>query len=660
MKPRRRRTLFGVLLTLLFTSVQSARVIRAQALPADTPRITTEGATFIAPAGWSIEVRGPATILTPPEADSHIALIDVRAADADAAVAAAWAAYRPDPKWPLKVVTPLADVDGWQNRRTYNYETSPNERRDVSVTTRQHGDVWTVSIYDMSQPTGEKRLAQVALIMGRLLPKGYHRETFAGKHAHPLDESRIAKLADFIERGRDQLGVPGIAMGLVQDGKVVFAGGFGVRELGKPEKVDGDTLFMIASNTKAMTTLLLAKLVEESKLTWDTPVTRVLPSFKLGNAETTRQVLISHLICACTGLPRQDFEWLLEFKNATPESALGVLGTIQPTSKFGEMFQYSNGLAAAGGFVGGHAAYPQLELGEAYDKAMSERVFGPLGMTATTFDFKRALAANHAAPHSQDIDDKPAAAIMEVNYAIVPVRPAGGAWSNVHDVLRYVSMELARGVLPDGKRYISEQPLLTRRAAQVPIGKDETYGMGLQVDSTWGIPVVHHGGSMIGYKTDMIFLPDHNVGAVILTNSDTGSLMLGSFRRKLLEVLFDGEPQADARLQAAARSMHAQIAAERPKLTVPADVTAARALARHYHNAALGDIDVTTGSEADSWFDFGEWKSKVASRKNPDGTMSFVTISPGMDGLEFVVSASGAPPTLIFRDAQHEYVFTPR
>ncbi len=656
----RRPILFGILLMALLTSASGVHALRAQALPADTPQTTTQGATFIAPAGWSIVVRGPATILTPPEGDSHIALIDVRAADADAAVAAAWAAYRTDGKWPLKVVTPLADQDGWRNRRTYNYETSPNERRDVSATTRQHGDIWTVSIYDMSQPTGEKRLAQIALIMGRLLPQGYHRETFAGKRAQRLDESRIASLAEFIERGRDQLGVPGVAMGLVQEGKVVFAGGFGVRELGKPDKVDGDTLFMIASNTKAMTTLLLAKLVEEGKLTWDTPVTRVLPSFKLGNAETTRQVLIRHLICACTGLPRQDFEWLMEFKDATPESALAVLGTIQPTSKFGEMFQYSNGLAAAGGFVGGHAAYPQLELGAAYDSAISDRVFGPLGMTATTFDFKRALAANHAAPHSQDIDDKPAAASMDVNYAIVPVRPAGGAWSNVRDVLRYVSMELARGVLPDGTRYISEQPLLMRRAPQVPIGKDETYGMGLQVDSTWGIPVVHHGGSMIGYKTDMIFLPDHNVGAVILTNSDTGSLMLGSFRRKLLEVLFDGEAQADARLQAAARSMHAQIAAERPKLTVPADAAAARTLAPHYHNAALGVIDVTVGTNADSWFDFGEWKSAVASRKNQDGTTSFVTTSPGMDGLEFVVGASGIPPTLTFRDAQHEYVFTSR
>jgi CubicO group peptidase (beta-lactamase class C family) len=655
------RSIFRIaLVTLLLASAPAARLARAQALPADTPQTTTEGATFIAPAGWSVVVRGPATILAAPEGDSHIALVDVRAANADAAVAAAWAAYRPDMKWPLKVVTPLADQDGWQNRRTYSYETSPNERRDVSVTARQRGDVWTVSIYDMSQPTGEKRLAQVALIFSRLLPKGYQRETFAGKHAHALDESRIAKLGDFIERGREQLGVPGVAWGLVQDGKVVFAGGFGVRELGKPEKVDADTLFMIASNTKAMTTLLLAKLVDEGKLGWDTPVTRVLPSFKLGNAETTRQVLIRHLICACTGLPRQDFEWLLEFKDATPESALAVLGTIQPTSKFGEMFQYSNGLAAAGGYVGGHAAYPDLELGAAYDKAINDRVFGPLAMTSTTFDMKRALAANHAAPHSQDIDDKPDIAIMDVNYAIVPVRPAGGAWSNVRDVLRYLSMELARGVLPDGKKYISEQPLLIRRAPQVPIGKDETYGMGLQVDSTWGIPVVHHGGSMIGYKTDMIFLPDHGVGAVILTNSDTGSLMLGSFRRKLLEVLFDGEPQADARLTASAKSMHAQIAAERPKLTVPPDASSARGLAARYHNDALGDIAVTVETDADTWFDFGEWKSKVASRKNEDGTMSFVTITPGMDGLEFVVGGSGTARTLMFRDAQHEYLFKGR
>jgi CubicO group peptidase (beta-lactamase class C family) len=653
------------MLALAAAAVASTARARAQALAADTPQTTTMGATFIAPAGWTVAVRGAATILEAPEHDSHIALVDVpKAADADAAVAAAWAAYRPDAKWPLKVSTPMADNDGWENQRSYSYETSPNERRDVSARASRHGDSWIVVIVDMSQPTEEKRLAQVVLVFSALFPKGYHRESFAGRTAHALDDTRIARLSTFIDHARDVLGVPGVALGLVQNGKVVFAGGFGVRELGKPDKVDADTLFMIASNTKAMTTLLLAKLVDEGKLGWDTPVTKLLPSFKLGDEATTRQVLVRHLICACTGLPRQDFEWLMEFKNATPESALAVLGTIQPTSGFGEMFQYSNGLAAAAGYVAGHVAFPELELGAAYDQAMARMVFGPLGMSSTTFDFALALKADHASPHSLDIDDKPSAAVMDVNYAIVPMRPAGGAWSTVRDVMRYVTMELARGMLPDGSRYIGEAPLLIRRERQVPIGKDETYGMGLEVNSRWSIPVVHHGGSMIGYKTDMMFLPDQNVGAVILTNSDSGQLLLGPFQRKLLEVLFDGESRADAQLDAASKSMHAQIAAERPKLTVPAAGDAARALAPHYHNASLGDIDVTREAGSDpavvTSFDFGEWKSLVASRKNVDGTISFVTITPGMDGLEFVVGHDAAGPTLMFRDAQHEYVFTSR
>src|SRR4029453_5009002 len=134
----------------------------------------------------------------------------------------------------------------------------------------------------------------------------------------------------------------------------------------------------------------LAKLVDEGKLSWETPVTRLLPSFKLGSADTTSRVLVKHLICACTGLPRQDYEWLFQYEGVTPEGALKTLATMQPTSKFGEMFQYSNSLAAAAGFLGGHVAFPQLELGAAYDEAMSTRVFRPLGMTSTTFDFKQA------------------------------------------------------------------------------------------------------------------------------------------------------------------------------------------------------------------------------------------------------------------------------
>src|SRR5204863_251310 len=160
-------------------------------------------------------------------------------------------------------------------RRVYDYQTSPNEKRDVTASTRFAGTGWTVVIADMSQAVEEKRLGQLALVFDRLLPKGYARETFAGKKAHALDAARLAELATF--------------------------------------------------------------------------------------------------------------------------------GTMQPTSKFGEMFQYSNPMAAAAGFIAGHVLYPDLELGAAYDRAMQSNVFDPLGMTSTTFDFKRALAGDHAMPHAPDV-----------------------------------------------------------------------------------------------------------------------------------------------------------------------------------------------------------------------------------------------------------------
>ena len=179
--------------------------------------------------------------------------------------------------------------------------------------------------------------------------------------------------------------------------------------------------------------------------------------------------------------------------------------------------------------------------------------------------------------------------------------------------------------------------------------------MGLMVDTKYGTPVVHHGGDLIGYHSDMIWLPEHKVGAVILTNGDPGWSLRSSFRRKLLEVLFDGRPEADADVAAQGKSYFDQMAAERKLMTVPADAADAGKLASRYTNDALGDITVRRTGGA-TVFDFGEWKSEVASRHNPDGTVSFLTIAPGIIGFEFVVG-SGPAPTLIVRDAQHEYVF---
>src|SRR5258708_10482101 len=119
-----------------------------------------------------------------------------------------------------------------------------------------------------------------------------------------------------------KLGVPGASMALISGGQVVYEGGLGVRELGKPTPVDANALFRAAANTKGRTTLLLARLADEKKLHWEQPVTQIYPAFKLGDADTTKKVLVRHLVCACTGLPRQDLEWIFEFQQATPASSL--------------------------------------------------------------------------------------------------------------------------------------------------------------------------------------------------------------------------------------------------------------------------------------------------------------------------------------------------
>jgi CubicO group peptidase (beta-lactamase class C family) len=572
-------------------------------------------------------------------------------------VAAAWAAYKPDFKRPLRLATPQPAREGWEEQKAFNYETSPNERVVVAAIALRVGSSWTVALLDGSQPTFEKRSAPIGVILGSLRPKSYERESFAGRKAHPLDAANIAQLKTFVESSMKELGIPGLALAFVENGKVVYEGGLGVRELGKGEAVDENTLFMAASNTKGMTTLLLSELVDEKKLKWDEPVTQAYPNFKLGDADTTKRVLIKNLVCACTGLPRQDLEWIFEFEKATPESSLALLGTMQPTSKFGEVFQYSNLMAAAAGYIGAHLVYPDKEVGAAYDEAMQRKIFDPLGMKSTTFDMAKALRGDHASPHGDNVDGKPSVADIAFDYSVMPHRPAGGVWTSAHDLIRYVQLELAQGKLPDGKQLVSAENLLARRTPQIVTGENSTYGMGLSVDHTYFVPVVHHGGSMAGYKSDILFLPDSGIGAVILTNSDTGGMLLGPFMRRLLEVTFDGKPEAAGDLSSAAANYKAALAKRRERLVVPADPSLVSQLAKHYVSKELGTIDVLS-TDGVTTFDFGEWKSTVASRKNDDGTVSFITIDPTNSGFNFVVGERSGKRLLIIRDGQHEYMFT--
>src|SRR6478672_6427993 len=158
---------------------------------------------------------------------------------------------------------------------------------------------------------------------------------------------------------------------------------------------------------------------------------------------------------------------------------------------------------------------------------------------------------------------------------------------------------------------------------------------------------------MAGFKSDLLFLPDYGIGAVLLTNSDTGGMLLRPFLRRLLEVVFDGKPEAVGDVDGRAERYKAVIAKERQRLQVPAAAEPVGKLASRYSSGPLGDLAVRKQGTA-AIFDFGEWSSTVASRKNDDGTISFITIDPSLVGLNFVVTKKDGKRDLVIRDAQHE------
>lgn len=645
--------------TLFAAALLASTPLGAQPLSSDQPSKTESGAAFTAPKSWTLETNANVQTLHATEGDAVLAIVsNIEAVDAKAAAEKAWAAYNPARARPPLLVTARAPKDGWDERAVVNYETSPNEKLVLQATTLRQGKSWTVLLIDAAEATLEKRGAAVGLVANSLRAPGYAPEVFTDKAAHKLDAARIAQLVDFVKYGMDKMGVPGAGLALIQDGKIVYEDGLGVKKLGSPEAVDKNTRFMVASNTKGMSTLMLATLVDEGKFDWDSKVTDVYPGFRLGDAATTAQVKMRHLVCACTGVPRKDLQWIFNTPRDTPAAnVFALLAATQPTSGFGEVFQYNNLITTGGGMIGGHVAYPKMEIGAAYDKAMQDRVFGPLGMKDTTFSFAEALAGNHAFPHDLDIEGKPGAGSHDFNYSIAPYRPAGGAWSSTHDMARYAMLELAKGVTSDGKRVVSEVNLLERRKHGIPEGENAWYGMGLsETTNLGGVPIVYHGGSMAGFKTNFWVIPDAGVAAVLLFNSDSGSSLLGHFRRRLVEVLYDGKAEAVPGVDASAAALQAGIAKEREKLTVPADTAEAVKLADAYNSPELGRLAVHRTPKG-LHFQFADWGSMMASRKNDDGTLSFVSIDPTVIGFPFVVGERNGKRILIAREGQHEYVF---
>jgi CubicO group peptidase (beta-lactamase class C family) len=461
-----------------------------------------------------------------------------------------------------------------------------------------------------------------------------------------LDRRMKLELALYVRDLMRRADVPGVSVAIVQTGKTVYLEGFGLRELGKPQQVTADTLMMIGSTGKSMTTMMMATLVDEGVIDWETPAVAIYPSFAVSDPSITPQVTMRHLVCNCTGMARHDLEVFFASGQPTPESTIKSIGSFELGGAFGETFGYVNQLVAAGGYIAAWAARRNAtDMHANYVAQMQERVFGPIGMKRTTFSFDKVeMSRNYATPHALDGSYAYAPVSLDLERRLMPMAPAGASWSNARDTARYLLTQLSRGVAPDGGRVVSAKNLSATWEPQVEVQTGTHYGLGWVVLEQEGQRLLIHAGGTSGFTSELAFLPDANLGIAILSNAQNANLFVGAIRSRILELVF-ARPNltgAYARRIDEARVRFQEKAAR----VEPLDWAAVDDHAGIYANSALGTVNLKANRES-LLFSAGTLVSELRSL----GDDTYVFWDPPLAGslIRFVKSDIG--PTEFILDA---------
>jgi CubicO group peptidase (beta-lactamase class C family) len=468
----------------------------------------------------------------------------------------------------------------------------------------------------------------------------------AGVSPLPLTGERRAAFEAYAADAINRLGVAGASVAVVQGGEVVYAQGFGVRALGGTDPVTPDTLMMIGSVTKSMTSTMAATVVDDGWLSWDTPLVDLLPDFAVADPQLTPRLTLADAFCACTGLPRRDLELMFQFNDLTPDRLIAQVGELPLTAPYGQEFQYSNQMYAIGGYAAAIAAgAAPNDLSGGYQLAMRQRLLNPIGMQRSTFALAEVLASgDYALPHATNLDGQlqQVSPLVDQRFA-TSVAPAGALWSSARDMARYLQTELADGVAPNGTPVVSAENLARTRAPRAAIPAQpglpplfaetgDHYAMGWVTGSYHGQPILSHSGGTLGFVSEVAFLPEADLGIVILTNGGQGA---GTFNYAvqfhLFELLFDQSAEFDALLGPFLEAQTAQLGELRAHLgTVGPDAVAP--YLGHYEHPTLGDVEVAL-RDGKLVFDAGEIRSEMRPQIDEAGqVVSYVFTDPPLAG----------------------------
>jgi CubicO group peptidase (beta-lactamase class C family) len=342
--------------------------------------------------------------------------------------------------------------------------------------------------------------------------------------------------------------VPGAAIAIVRNDSLIYAKGYGLKEIGKPDRVDERTIFAIGSSSKAFTAAGVALLVDEGKVRWDDPAAQYLPALELYDPYATRELTIRDLLSHRSGLARGDLLWY--GSDLSREQILHRVRFLRPSWSFRSQFGYQNLMYLAAGEVSARVS------GKSWDDLIEERIFAPLGMTASNTSTRPLPGMpNVASPHTEIEDTVRAVPWRNIDN----IAPAGSINSNAVEMANWVRLQLNKGKF-GGKQIITSAQIEEMHKPHTIVPLDGTwklfnpashfltYGLGWFLLDYRGEKVVQHGGNIDGMSALVGMIPEKNFGVVILTNMNGSGLPYVIMNRTF-----------DAHLRAAPRDWSAEM-----------------------------------------------------------------------------------------------------
>lgn len=508
-----------------------------------------------------------------------------------------------------------------------------------------------------------------------------------------------ANLDATINKALGEVGIPGFAISIVEDGKSTYAKGFGVRRMGGSEAVDADTLFVIGSTSKAFTSAALAILVDDGKIGWDDKVIDHLPGFQMYDPWVTREITIRDLLVHRSGLGLGQGD-LLSIPRTTRSRAdiVHAVRFLKPATSFRSGYAYDNVLYAVAGQL------VEAVSGQRWEDFVRDRIFKPAGMTRSTTDERDLFKTdNRVQPHARmegRIRGMGALSILDERQGLPQVMaPAGLIASSANDLSHWLVIQLAHGALPgsekagadkDAPRLFSEAaskemwtPQVMTPISAYPPPLDaltplfSAYALGWSIEDYRGVRIIQHGGAVLGEQSSFVLIPSIHVGFTMQANSEDGGVVMKGLTYQLLDHYLDA-PRHDwiadfivykkTRVDAAMKALDAIAAEAKPsKPSLPLS-----GYAGSYTDPWYGPISISESkSKSKLRIDFMQTPNMAATLEHwqydtfrtlwDDKTIeaAYVTFSLDAAGKVARISMKAVSPLADFSYDYHDLLFTP-